>query len=63
MVCPECGSENTYCKDSRQNKNRRRRRYQCADCNVRFTTVEVYATRLDEARDKILSVAAEIITL
>lgn len=43
MRCPECGSDKCYCIDSRPtDSGRRRRRYECRDCNGRFTTKELY---------------------
>lgn len=40
MVCPACGGK-TVCADSREvPENRRRRRYRCVTCPVRFTTLE-----------------------
>jgi len=46
MKCPECGSENTGCIDSRNGKKNRRRRYICQDCGGRFSTYEIYADEL-----------------
>ena len=40
MICPNCGSDNNGCKDSRQLRESRRRRYQCFNCGDRFTTFE-----------------------
>ncbi len=45
MTCPRCGSENTYTVDSRDGKNGRRRRKRCADCENRWTTVEIEAEK------------------
>lgn len=49
MICPDCGSDNNRCKDSRQLRDRRRRRYQCFTCGERFTTHECVET--DEQRE------------
>ena len=46
MKCPECGSENTGCIDSRNGKKNRRRRYICKVCGGRFSTYEIYADEL-----------------
>lgn len=41
MKCPFCGSWQINIVDSRPTShNRRRRRYECADCGERFTTYE-----------------------
>ena len=43
MICPKCHSDNSKCIDSRQNNKAayRIRRYECMNCNSRFTTKEV----------------------
>lgn len=51
MTCPNCGSENTGCIDSRTGKRKRRRRYVCQDCGGRFTTYEIYAADLQASAD------------
>ena len=51
MICPECGSENNNCKDSRQIRERRRRRYLCNNCGARFTTYEIRADVLRAAQE------------
>ena len=40
MICPECKSQQTCCKDSRLHKDYRRRRYMCMDCGTSFSTKE-----------------------
>ncbi|MCK4667713.1 transcriptional repressor NrdR [Candidatus Dependentiae bacterium] len=44
MQCPYCHSENTKVVDSRKVKNNTgiRRRRECPECNLRFTTYEFY---------------------
>lgn len=42
MICPNCGSENTKCKDTRQRPGCRYRRYHCHECGKRFSTKERY---------------------
>ena len=42
MICPNCGSVNTKCKDTRQRPNCRYRRYHCLECGKRFSTKERY---------------------
>ena len=40
MLCNICGTD-CIVKDSRQLKYYRRRRYECQNCGVRFSTIEV----------------------
>ncbi len=40
MKCPNCGSDNTRCVDSRAVLTERRRRYKCLMCNGTFRTTE-----------------------
>ena len=40
MICPFCTSPNTYVRDSRQGDDGRYRRYVCAACGEKFSTVE-----------------------
>lgn len=41
MYCTKCGSFQVYVIDSRdRGGNERRRRYECAECKNRFTTIE-----------------------
>ena len=49
MICPGCGSGSTICKDTRQRKRQRYRRYVCQACGRRFSTFERY---VDEDQDK-----------
>lgn len=51
MICPNCGSDNTRCKDSRQLRENRRRRYLCSNCGDRFTTYE-WVEADEQQRDK-----------
>ena len=60
MICPECGSDNSSCLDSRQVGVHRRRRYKCQNCEARFTTWEIPATRLEAARELIMKATHEI---
>ena len=47
MHCPDCRHPETRVLDTRVRDNSVRRRRECADCSVRFTTLErVYNTRL-----------------
>lgn len=44
MKCPECGSENLGCVDSRESiayPGRRRRRHKCKNCGQAFATIEI----------------------
>lgn len=65
MNCPECESDNCRASDSRMRRDGiRRRRYKCADCGNRYTTVEIYANehaKLTEAfeREKTVRKVAE----
>ena len=43
MKCPNCNGLNTYILETRQKNKTRKRRYECRDCNSRFTTLEGYA--------------------
>jgi len=40
MFCPKCNSEKTSVTDSRSDGGAIRRRRECSDCGVRFTTFE-----------------------
>lgn len=40
MICPECKSNQTSCKDSRLHTTYRRRRYTCLQCGANFSTKE-----------------------
>ena len=40
MICPNCKSYQTSCKDSRLHTTYRRRRYLCMDCGASFSTKE-----------------------
>lgn len=42
ITCPSCGATNTWVTDTRtaDGGNVRRRRYECAECKTRFTTIE-----------------------
>lgn len=40
MICPECKSNQTSCKDSRLHTTYRRRRYACLQCGASFSTKE-----------------------
>lgn len=46
MICPRCGSDNTACRESRQLKLVRRRRYFCMNCQKGFTTHEIPVHRI-----------------
>lgn len=63
MICPECGSSNLYCIDSREMRgNKRRRRHRCLDCDYRFTTVEILVDS-ELLRDKELDDIKETVRL
>lgn len=62
MNCPRCGSTNVYTLDSRDGKHGRIRRRRCADCDSRWTTVEIGAEeyeRLKRLRDAIAEAIKE----
>lgn len=40
MICPNCLNEKCKNIDSRQIKEKRSRRYECAYCGIRFQTIE-----------------------
>lgn len=42
MKCPKCDIK-TECLDSRWADTKQRRRHECPDCKVRFTTYEMHA--------------------
>lgn len=46
MICPYCRSDSTVVVDSRRPKEKRRRRYECLQCEKRFTTYENYCTKV-----------------
>ena len=56
MICPSCGSDNNGCKDSRQCRDSRRRRYQCFNCGASFITYEISEDRL-QAVERLLTLA------
>lgn len=41
MKCPECGCEESKVIDSRPTENKVRRRRECIQCGMRFTTYEI----------------------
>lgn len=41
MNCPECGSNQVQCVDSRDKETHVRRRRECLDCLTRFSTIEI----------------------
>lgn len=56
MKCPECGSENPRCMDSRESityPGKRRRRHKCQSCGQTFATIEItmdeYQTLIETA--------------
>lgn len=55
IPCPNCGSHDAGCMDSRPQEGYRRRRWKCNGCNERFTTHETIAEELSPFyRDSIL---------
>lgn len=51
MKCPKCGSNNVYVTDSRRDDGKViRRRRKCADCEYRFTSLEVAVEQLIAVR-------------
>lgn len=51
MICPECGSNQTWCFDSRHSKDEKTiwRRRRCNDCGHRWTTYEFAVKSKDES--------------
>lgn len=41
MTCPVCNSTNTCTTDTRKTRHGIRRRRQCQDCGLRFSTMEI----------------------
>lgn len=41
MLCPRCNSTQVFVVDSRPHGDTTRRRRECRDCKVRFSTLEV----------------------
>ena len=55
MRCPECGSANLICIESRESishPGRRRRRHKCRDCGARFSTIEITEEEYQELTTK-----------
>ena len=50
MICPKCGTDNTFVIDSRQMREGRRRRYRCNGCGERFSTWEIEADRWETTK-------------
>ena len=50
MNCSQCGHPESVVVDSRTGKGHRRRRRQCVECGERWSTREVVADSLAEAR-------------
>ena len=40
MTCPWCGSEKTFCRNTKQKRGERWRRYHYPACGGRFSTTE-----------------------
>ena len=51
MICPNCGSENLYVKDTRSHDRYVFRKRLCVDCRYYFATCEV---AMDDITDDIL---------
>lgn len=51
MDCPYCNSTQTKCLDSRQQPLYRRRRYECFNCNQRFTTHEIVVEEMQSTQE------------
>ena len=51
MKCPNCGSLNTICKDSRQHEEIRRRKYVCYNCGYIFRTIERAVVQTKQTRE------------
>ena len=65
MHCPDCRHPDTRVVDTRVRDNSVRRRRECAECSVRFTTLErVYNTRLmvEKRSGKLEAFSAEKLT-
>ena len=55
MKCPECGSYNIGCKDSRESRSypgRRHRRQKCKDCGATWATIEINLEEYQELTAK-----------
>jgi hypothetical protein len=71
FACTDCGSQNTYVRDSRPRSDggiRRRRR--CENCGARFTTWEVpvgdaadFLSMAASAKDSVVKQAQELVTV
>lgn len=48
MVCPKCGKDNSIVIESKQIGTVRRRRYQCLECDKRFSTHEIPVHRVQK---------------
>lgn len=53
MRCPNCGSEEQVCIDSRMYKNNwQRRRRECNHCGTRWTTFEISAQEYRDLKER-----------
>ena len=71
MKCPNCGSDQTYCINSRSIKRgtQRRRRHRCFECDHIFGTFELYdkdivalervGKRLDDVLERLRDIVGE----
>ena len=62
MRCPKCNSLNTRVVDSRLNESetQRRRRHECNSCGDRFTTCEIYHSKLEALEDDFIKDAEKV---
>lgn len=52
MNCPECGSNNVYCVDSRDKETHLKRRRECLECFYRFNTLEITEAEYKALKEK-----------
>lgn len=57
MECSSCHGE-TLVKDSRQEEEKRRRRYRCRECDARFTTYEITADEYERLQSVKVNLSA-----
>lgn len=52
MLCPRCNSSQVFVVDSRLSGKTTRRRRECMDCKVRFSTLEVIEFEYKDLKGK-----------
>lgn len=55
LVCPRCGSNDTYVKETRSALYGTRRRRKCESCAQTFTSIEIVATTPRGASEKLVT--------